>query len=129
VPPAAEEEYRTRLIARSATREALSAADRRLAHARLVVFLSGLGIAWLAWQHAALSGLWLILPITAFGWLVRRHDAVLRARDLAIRAVGFYERGLARLEDRWAGTGEPGDRFRDDHHVYANDLNLFGRGS
>ena len=27
------------------------------------------------------------------------------------------------------GTGEPGDRFRDDHHVYANDLDLFGRGS
>jgi len=43
--------------------------------------------------------------------------------------MAFYERGLARLEDRWAGIGEPGDRFRDDGHVYANDLDLFGRGS
>ena len=64
-----------------------------------------------------------------FIWLVRRHDRVIRARDAAIRGIAFYERGLARLEDRWVGTGEPGDRFRDDDHVYANDLDLFGRGS
>jgi hypothetical protein len=43
--------------------------------------------------------------------------------------MAFYERGLARLEDRWVGTGETGDRFHDDRHVYANDLDLFGRGS
>ena len=60
---------------------------------------------------------------------MRGHARVLRARELAIRGMGFYERGLARLEDRWAGTGEPGERFRDDRHVYANDLDLFGRGS
>ena len=45
------------------------------------------------------------------------------------RAIAFYDRGLARIEDRWIGTGEPGDRFADDHHLYANDLDLFGRGS
>ena len=28
-----------------------------------------------------------------------------------------------------AGTGEPGDRFRDDQHLYANDLDIFGSGS
>ena len=27
------------------------------------------------------------------------------------------------------GTGEAGERFRDDHHLYANDLDLFGSGS
>ena len=27
------------------------------------------------------------------------------------------------------GTGTPGDRFTDDRHLYANDLDLFGRGS
>ena len=43
--------------------------------------------------------------------------------------MAFYERGMARIEDRWPGTGEPGDRFRDDRHQYANDLDLFGRGS
>jgi hypothetical protein len=45
------------------------------------------------------------------------------------RAVAFYERGLARIEDRWAGTGETGERFSDPHHVYAADLDLFGDAS
>jgi hypothetical protein len=70
-----------------------------------------------------------MLPVAVFALLVRRHDQVQHARDAAIRGIAFYERGLARLEDRWAGTGEPGDRFRDDGHAYANDLDLFGRGS
>ena len=52
-----------------------------------------------------------------------------RARCRRAAAIEFYERGLARIEDRWAGTGEPGERFRDDRHLYANDLDLFGRGS
>ena len=42
------------------------------------------------------------------------HARILNARDLAARAVTFYERGLARLEDRWQGSGETGDRFRID---------------
>ena len=40
----------------------------------------------------------------------------------------MYKRGIARIEDRWAGTGQTGDRFRDPEHVYAGDLDLFGRG-
>jgi MutS domain V len=128
VPSTAVQEYRARLNARCAARDALAAADARLAHARLATFFSGVVLALLAW-HFALTVWWLLAPVAVFGWVVRRHDAVLRARELAIRGIGFYERGLARLEDRWPGTGEPGERFRDDRHVYANDLDLFGRGS
>jgi hypothetical protein len=36
---------------------------------------------------------------------------------------------LARIEDRWAGSGESGERFNDPHHVYAADLDLFGNAS
>ncbi|HTW31624.1 MAG TPA: hypothetical protein VMD76_08105, partial [Candidatus Sulfotelmatobacter sp.] len=38
-------------------------------------------------------------------------------------------RGLARVEDRWAASGETGERFDTPHHVYAADLDLFGKGS
>jgi hypothetical protein len=106
----------------------LTAADARLAHIRLATSFSGVVLALLAW-HSAVTIWWLLAPVAVFLWLVRRHDGVLRARKLAIRGIGFYERGLARLEDRWPGTGEPGERFRDDRHAYANDLDLFGRGS
>jgi hypothetical protein len=128
MPSTAVQEYRARLNARCAARDALTAVDARLAHARLATFFSGVVLALLAW-HSAVTVWWLLAPVAVFVLLVRRHDGVLRARELAIRGIGFYERGLARLEDRWPGTGEPGERFRDDRHVYANDLDLFGRGS
>ena len=57
------------------------------------------------------------------------HSRILRARDLSLRAVAFYERGLARIEDRWDDSGETGERFDDPHHVYASDLDLFGKSS
>jgi hypothetical protein len=128
VPSTAVQEYRARLDARRVARDALTAAAARVAHARLVTFFSGVVLALLAW-YSAMSVWWLFAPVAVFGWLVIRHERVLRARELAIKGIGFYERGLARLEDRWPGTGEPGERFRDDRHVYANDLELFGRGS
>jgi hypothetical protein len=122
------DQYRACLAARGATRDALNATDARFAHARLAILACAVLLGILAWR-TPLSGWWLLAPAGLFGWLVGRHDRALRARDAAIRGMAFYERGLARLEDRWAGTGQTGDRFRDDRHVYANDLDLFGRGS
>ena len=128
MPPRALQEYRIRLDARRVVRDTLNGADARLAHARLATFFSSLALGALAWR-SAISFWWLLAPIAIFTWLVHRHDRVLRARQLAVRGIAFYERGFARLEDRWHGTGETGERFRDDRHVYANDLDLFGRGS
>jgi hypothetical protein len=122
------EEYRTRLIHRRAAFDTLSRRDAALSAARLVTFGIGLAIA-LAWWRGWLSGVWLAIPAAAFAVLIQRHDRVLRARSAAQRSIDFYERGQARIEDRWIGTGEPGDRFRDDRHLYANDLDIFGRGS
>jgi hypothetical protein len=53
----------------------------------------------------------------------------LRARAAGQRRASFYRAGISRIEDRWAGTGQTGERFNDPHHVYAADLDLFGRGS
>ncbi len=128
MPSTAFEEYRARLAARCAARDALTAADARYAHARLATVFSAVVLALLAWRFGVTA--WsLLAPAGLFVWLVRAHARALDARELVVRAIGFYERGLARREDRWVGTGEPGERFRDDRHVYANDLDLFGRGS
>lgn len=70
----------------------------------------------------------MILPVAAYGALAVWHELVIRARTRAERAAAFYERGLSRIEDRWAGTGEAGERFRDAKHIYAEDLDLFGTG-
>ena len=37
--------------------------------------------------------------------------------------------GIARLEDRWAGSGATGDEFKDPLHLYADDLDILGDGS
>ena len=125
-PPA--DEYRARLTSRQAARGALARRDRLLSHTRLVTFLAGAALVALWWRGTAAPG-WLALPAIVFGVLMHRHDWVIRAHAAAERSVLFYERGLARIEDRWAGTGESGERFLDERHLYANDLDLFGRGS
>jgi MutS-like protein len=42
--------------------------------------------------------------------------------------VALYQRGIARMEDKWAGTGATGEAYREKDHVYADDLDLFGKG-
>ena len=67
--------------------------------------------------------------MVAVVWLGDRLRSVEDARRRAIRGVTFYERALARLDGRWAGHGESGSRFLDEHHLYARDLDIFGEGS
>jgi len=57
------------------------------------------------------------------------HDRILAQRDTARRLMAFYERGLDRLGNSWAGKGSPGTEFLDKQHPYAIDLDIFGTGS
>jgi len=110
-------------------------ADRRARRAsvtsnlRLAVFVSGVVVAWMVFGTKSLGGAWLVPPAIGFGVLLVVHDRLLTRRDHAVRAVSFYQRGLDRLDDAWAGGGERGERFRDPAHPYAEDLDLFGEGS
>ena len=126
MPPA--DEYRARLQARGATHAALTLTDLRFSQGRLAAFGLLVLVVVLAWLGLA-SGWWLLAPALALAVLIQRHDRVVREREAAARAVAFYERGLARIDDRWLGHGTTGDRFIDDRHLYANDLDVFGRGS
>ena len=128
MPLSPGDEYRARLASRQADGRALAKRDRLLSHARLVTFLAGAALVAVWWRGTA-PAWWLALPAIAFVVLIQRHDQVIRALATAQRSILFYERGLGRIEDRWAGAGEPGERFRDEYHLYANDLDLFGRGS
>jgi MutS domain V len=74
------------------------------------------------------SPYWILAPGALFLALAIAHEGILRAKSRAEAATGLYRRGIARIEDNWPGTGSSGDRFRDRNHVYADDLDLFGRG-
>jgi hypothetical protein len=122
------DEYRDRLGRRQRTLASLTRMDLRLSRVRLAVFTTAVVLGVVAWRDLA-SPLWLLAPAAAFATILFRHDGVIRGMRAAERAIAFYERGLARLEDRWADAGETGERFAGDAHLYARDLDVFGRGS
>jgi hypothetical protein len=116
----------------AARREALARLDRRdgtVAFGRLAIFVAALALGWAAFGAHRLSAWWLLAPGAAFVALAALHDRVLSARARTRRAIAFHERALERIEGRFAGTGTPGDAFADPTHPYAQDLDLFGRGS
>ncbi len=100
----------------------------RIGNAKLAVVAVGLLLAWLALHKDLFSSQWLLAPAVAYALLGIVHELVLRAKNRADTSANLYRRGLARIEDRWAGSGQSGDRFRDENHVYADDLDLFGKG-
>ena len=122
--------YREALTRAESLRAEFDRHFSRIGFLRLVVFL---GIIVLAAVAVANRG-GLAVPLNGalaitFGALIVWHERVARRREQAGRSVGYYQRGLARLEDRWVDGGDSGDRFRDDNHLYAADLELFGPGS
>lgn len=123
------EQYRHRLSAREAAVARHEKSHRRVGLLRLASFVAGLAVAWFSLQADALSPWWLLAPSVLFVGLVVYHARVRARRSRAERAAVFYRRGIARIEDRWPGEGRFGGRFEDPHHVYAADLDLFGRGS
>ncbi|HUI28125.1 MAG TPA: DNA mismatch repair protein MutS [Candidatus Kryptonia bacterium] len=122
-------EYARRHAARLGLVDRLTSRERILSYCRLIAFIAAGGVAWLAVDTAVCSPWWGLLPLGVFAALVIAHHRARNARERAARAAEFYARGLARLGDRWIGNGEAGERFRDPAHPYAEDLDLFGRGS
>ena len=110
---------------------AIAGKDRahlRAGYAKLAVIAAGLLLMWFVLGSHLLTPYWLIAPLAAYLLLTILHGRVLRAKARAETAAEFYRKGIARIEDRWAGGGQTGERFRDANHVYADDLDLFGRG-
>src|SRR5262249_43801180 len=95
----------------------------------LAVFVAALALAWLAFGSKLISSWWLLAPAVGFVVLVALYDKTTRALGRARRLTAHYQRGLARVEDRWAGAGEQGTRFLDPHHPFSAALDLFGPGS
>ena len=121
-----ERQYREQLTQRQSALAGRERAHARFGYARLLIAASGAAI-------LALGGLdalaWLLLPLGAFVLVAVAHGQLLNARDRAASAVEFYERGLARIAHAWIGRGRTGEAHRPAEHPYAEDLDIFGRGS
>lgn len=127
-PPEPRAEY-TQRIARLDLQ--LSAGERRslfISNLRLAVFAVGGVVAWASLMRTLIGPAWLLLPGLSFLALLVVHARILNGNDRLLRARRYYERGVSRLEGTWPGAGPDGARFLGDH-LYARDLDLFGRGS
>ena len=102
---------------------------RTLGYWRLAAVALGLAIVWLALGPRTVSILWAAVPGGGFVALAVLGERHLRGLERRRRAARFFERGVARLDGKWAGTGEAGERYLDPAHPYAQDLDLFGKGS
>jgi MutS domain V len=120
VPPSAE--YSRRLQARQEQVAQLDLVSARISNVRVALAIVAVAAIWL-------GSYWWLVPVVLFIVAVIYHSRVRRARASADRAAAHYRAGIARIEDRWSGQGNPGTRFDDPHHVYAADLDLFGTGN
>lgn len=124
----ARSEYERRVLERRQALTLFDSRDARYAYTRLAVFGVAAVLAATTMRGQTPAS-WLLGPVAAFVALVVGHNRVIAARERAARAVAFYDRGLARLDDRWVGSGDPGTRFANPEHPYTADLDIFGPGS
>ena len=127
--PAPSEEYKKRQQARETRVEHFEKVHRRFGNIRLLLVIATLIAAWFSLYRDAFSPWWLLFALVAFLVIAILHARTLRQRSYAERAVDFYRKGLARIEDRWMSTGRTGSRFDVHSSLYATDLDLFGSGS
>lgn len=121
-------EYAARKNARMQVRAERQRTHIRIGNCKLIAIVAGLVLAWYSLARHRASPYWLLVPAVTYIALAIWHELAIRARTRAEQAAAFYERGLARIEDRWSGTGATGERFRDAGHIYADDLDILGRG-
>ena len=124
------EQYNLRLEYWQRERALAERRFRMLGNLRLLTGIAAVAIAGAALGPGWISAWWLMAPVVVFAGLALVFDRVDRGRAGAARGVAYYEHALGRLtQHQWVGHGSQGERFRDPKHVYADDLDLFGRGS
>ncbi len=127
--PDARGVYSDRLAAIEAERARLRYRDRLFGFSKLAFAIAAVACAiWLASAHPRLLA-WALVSALIFAILWIAHERLLRVLGESARLEAFYRRGLARLDDAWAGHGDAGQRFLDSGHLYARDLDIFGAGS
>lgn len=127
--PSPAEEYRQRRHARQSLAAHYEKTHIRLGNLRLLIAIAAAVLAWWSFYLDKLSAWWLLAPAALFAGIAVYHAHILHKRDRAQRAANHYAKGVARIEDRWAGNGQQAPRANTADHVYAADLDLFGPSS
>src|SRR5438094_2825921 len=107
-----EFEYSKRLSEREATVKRLQQKHIWLGNVRIALFIAIAILWWKAGVKGSPYFYWLAAAILVFIGLIVVHRRIVRTMQTAKRAAALYQRGLARIEDRWSGSGDTGEKFR-----------------
>src|SRR5947209_1539428 len=122
-------EYSSRLQQRELRVKGLQRRHIWIGNFRIVSFVVIAALWWRIARTGLPSIYWLAAAIAVFIISIIVHTQIMQLMQSAKRATAYYSRGMARMEDRWAGSGETGEQFRSEEHVYADDLDLLGEQS
>jgi hypothetical protein len=120
--------YQRRAGIKRAELAAAIRADERIGSARMAVVLLAVA-GFIAANVYHLSALFPLLPLAVFAVLVVWHEQLRTKRRRIKCGLSFYEACLARMDGKWAGTGNSGNEYLQAEHPYAADLDIFGKGS
>ncbi|HEY2840583.1 MAG TPA: hypothetical protein VGJ26_15615 [Pirellulales bacterium] len=119
------QEYRRRLALWNAAATRAARTSAQITSVRRVVLLLVIGyVVFDPTEIQALAPLAIVVIPSAFV-----QNIVIRRWKKASRAASYYQLGLARLEDHWIGRGVDGRQYLESANLYADDLDVFGRGS
>lgn len=120
--------YQGRMSARKGETAACQRQHVLLGYVRLTLAIAGVASAWCSFYQHLISRWWLLAVFVVFVIVARRHSAVLQRKHEAQRAIAFSERGIARINDRWADLPARSAEVATATSLYAEDLDLFRRG-
>lgn len=125
------EPYASRITKFQTEVDQLSQRSRLVSNLRGLCFGSALllGIAAAAGGKPAITGPASLALLAAFAGLVMFHGKVLEALDLAERWVDVNRDAVHRVQHDWPSVLDNGEGVAPKDHLYAGDLDLFGRGS
>lgn len=121
--------YETQIEALNAEMKKLDLLNSRFSQFRLVFFISIAAMAAFSFLGNYFSMWWALVPAAAFVAAVANHDKVLRKTERISWSRDFYQDALRRMDGSWQGQGITSTDFVDDGHLFAQDLDIFGKGS
>lgn len=120
--------YQGRMASRQAEASACQRQHLLLGYVRLALVLAGIVVAWYSFYQDSISRWWLLALFVVFVLVARRHSAVLQQKAEALRAIDFFERGIARIDDRWTEFPSRSAQVNTTGSLFAEDLDLFRQG-
>ena len=117
------EEYEKRLAERKNSHKQADDRAANFGNLRLLIVVGFLASLWYSLWWAAV---FFVLAFILLGIRIQSLNDKVKAWQ---RSIEYYQQSLARLRGDWAGHGEGGEWCVPEEHLYARDLDLFGRAS